>query len=315
MDKSDYSQLQIGSYDSLVKIIMAYRLIKQGWATRKDISRAGGPKRLTQISKKTPFLTRIGILEGDDNTKRLTALGRNLADALHFKKEEDIESYWCKIVLENEFLHMLRSAIGIRDEVSYSDLQRLVIENANAEDNNQTRVGARAVIKILETAGLIGLTKRNSGPVYVVTEGRSAPTAKKFVSVHRIDELHAIKSNRFDLAKLIELCEELNVCDKQKCWLAVAMLERTILNYVPPVFGYSSFKDVVSQCGGSSFKETMKHLEDSLRKIADSYLHGQIRRTETLPEREQVDFSRELDVLLGEVARELRDLEKRTAGG
>jgi hypothetical protein len=314
MNKSDYSQLQIGSYNSLVQIIKACRLLK-GWATRKDISNAGGPERLTQISKKTPFLTRIGILEGDDNAKRLTATGCNLADALQSKKEADIEFYWRKIVLENEFLYTLRSAIDNRDEVSYSDLQRLVIENAKAEDNDQTRVGARAVIKILETAGLIGLTKRNSGPVYVVTEGRSAPAAKKFVSVRRIDELRAIKSNRFDLAKLIRLCEELNACDDQGWWFAVAMLGRAILDHVPPIFGHAKFIQFVSNYGGSSFKETMKHLEDSFRKIGDSYLHGPIRSTETLPERQQVDFSRELDVLLGEVVRVLQDSEKRAADG
>jgi hypothetical protein len=46
-------------------------------------------------------------------------------------------------------------------------------------------------------------------------------------------------------------------------------------------------------------------LEKAARKIADMHLHGQIRKAETLPAQQQVNFSAEVDVLLGEIVRVL----------
>ncbi|MBA3611897.1 MAG: hypothetical protein H0W49_03080 [Nitrospirales bacterium] len=50
----------------------------------------------------------------------------------------------------------------------------------------------------------------------------------------------------------------------------------------------------------------MKRLDSSLRSIADSYLHVQVRSKEVLPTRIQVNFAQELDVLLQEIVRVLR---------
>lgn len=55
--------------------------------------------------------------------------------------------------------------------------------------------------------------------------------------------------------------------------------------------------------GSKSFKETMLHLETAAKKIADGFLHTQIRKTETLPNRQQVNFAAALDLLLGELVR------------
>jgi hypothetical protein len=85
------------------------------------------------------------------------------------------------------------------------------------------------------------------------------------------------------------------------------MLVRAIIDHVPPIFGVKSFSEVASNYGGSrSFRESMQHLAVSARKIADGHLHVQIRASEVLPTWTQVDFSRDLDVLLGEVVRILR---------
>ena len=69
----------------------------------------------------------------------------------------------------------------------------------------------------------------------------------------------------------------------------------------PTAFGCSSFANVVGGRGTKSFKDSMRHLEESARKIADSHLHGHMRRREVLPTSTQVDFSQSLDVLLGEI--------------
>jgi hypothetical protein len=55
--------------------------------------------------------------------------------------------------------------------------------------------------------------------------------------------------------------------------------------------------------GGKSFKDAMCQLENFARKIADAHLHMPIRRKETLPVAQQVNFSPHLDVLLSEIVR------------
>lgn len=85
------------------------------------------------------------------------------------------------------------------------------------------------------------------------------------------------------------------------------MLVRSILDHVPPEFSCKSFSEVANNYAGSkSFKQSMAHLENSSRKIADAHLHTQIRKTESLPNKTQVNFTNDLDVLLAEIARILR---------
>jgi hypothetical protein len=81
------------------------------------------------------------------------------------------------------------------------------------------------------------------------------------------------------------------------------LLTRSIIDHVPPIFGCKNFAEVANNYPGSrSFKESMAHLDSSSRKIADHYLHAQVRKTETLPNAVQANFSNALDFLLAEVA-------------
>jgi hypothetical protein len=85
------------------------------------------------------------------------------------------------------------------------------------------------------------------------------------------------------------------------------MLLRAILNHVPPIFKCTDFEAIASNyAGGKSFKEQMNTLEKSLRKVADAFQHEQIRPSEVLPTRTQVDFSQAMDTLLGEITRLLK---------
>lgn len=86
------------------------------------------------------------------------------------------------------------------------------------------------------------------------------------------------------------------------------MLVRSMLDPVPPIFSCQSFKEVANHysAGTRSFKGSMEHLENSSRKIADAHLHGQIRKSENLPNKTQINFRNDLDVLLAEVVRILR---------
>ena len=125
------------------------------------------------------------------------------------------------------------------------------------------------------------------------------------VADSRLEELRALKSSQFDFKKLIRLCVELNIASREDCYFAAGMLTRALLDHVPPVFGVKSFSEVANNyVGGSkSFKESMLHLDTAAKKIADGFLHTQIRKAETLPNRQQVNFGAALDLLLGEIVR------------
>jgi len=127
------------------------------------------------------------------------------------------------------------------------------------------------------------------------------------IDPQRLSELRQLTSPAYDLTKLIQLCEELNACMAAGHYLAVAMLTRALLDHVPPIFGLTKFSEVASNYAGSkSFKESMGILGGSMRKIADAHLHTQIRRSEVLPTRRQVDVGHDLDVLLAEIVRVLK---------
>lgn len=131
----------------------------------------------------------------------------------------------------------------------------------------------------------------------------------QLVSQSRIEELISIKSNLFDLTKLIQLCKELNSSNQNENWLAVGALVRAILDHIPPIFNCKNFDEVANNYksvgDAKSFKESMLHII-KIKNIADSFLHSQIRKSEVLPTETQIDCKRDLDKLLGEIVRTLK---------
>lgn len=146
--------------------------------------------------------------------------------------------------------------------------------------------------------------------------GNDAPAVAKeaardnFIHPHRINALENIQSNKFDLSKLVVICEEINDNWSSENIFTVGLLLRTMINHVPPIFNdaYTTFDHVVANYSGSrSFKENMTHLNKSLRTIADGYNHELISKKEILPTPNQVDFRQNIDLLLGEIIKRLHD--------
>jgi|GEM_PF-1366625 hypothetical protein len=153
------------------------------------------------------------------------------------------------------------------------------------------------VLELLPTEEPKALAKTKS--VQVKTKRQLDPGI--YVDPGRLNQLCAIKSERFDLIKLIRLCEELNMSYKNESYFSAAMLVRAILDHVPPIFECRDFEQVASNYGGGSFKKSMQQLNNSSRNIADRHLHSQIRKKENLPLHTQVYFANDLDVLLEEI--------------
>jgi hypothetical protein len=132
-------------------------------------------------------------------------------------------------------------------------------------------------------------------------------STKEYIHADRMEELKEVRSGEFDLCKLHRLCEELNDSYRTGSILSIIMLTRALIDHVPPLFGCRTFNEVANNYGGTkSFKESMERLNFSSRKIADQHLHTPIRKSESVPTMNQVDFSNDIDVLLAEVYRILK---------
>lgn len=133
-------------------------------------------------------------------------------------------------------------------------------------------------------------------------------TSSSYIEVSRIKKLKAISSPRFDCTRLVALCDELNMCAAQKNPHAVILLVRTILNHVPPAFGFTDFKQVAANYsgGGSSFKKAVERLENHSRRVADRLAHMPIRDKEVAPTMAEVAFAAEIETILSEFCRILK---------
>ncbi|MES2673797.1 MAG: hypothetical protein V4660_06125 [Pseudomonadota bacterium] len=129
-----------------------------------------------------------------------------------------------------------------------------------------------------------------------------------FINQERILKLRSLVPKKFDLTRLIVICNEINNCAKNKNYLALGMLIRSLIDHVPPVFGKRTFKELASNySGGKSVKKTFTNLENSSRNISDGLLHQDIGKKVTVPTLNQVNFSPDIDVLIAEIIREIEE--------
>lgn len=174
----------------------------------------------------------------------------------------------------------------------------------NFTESGYTSYGEWIPVEILEQVGKRVTNDFIKGDYGYLKDTKLKPVAvENYVDPERIDELINIDDDEFDFTKLIAYLKELNISSSHKLYLSIPPIVRAIIDHVPPVFGKINFADVCGSHGSQSFKESMKNLNTSSRKIADSFLHSQIRKKENLPNKTQINFSNDLDVLLQEIAR------------
>ncbi len=127
-----------------------------------------------------------------------------------------------------------------------------------------------------------------------------------YVDAQRILQLQSIRGGAWDMKRLVRLLQEVNIANANEMHMATAMLVRAVTDHVAPVLQCKNFGEVASNyIAPRSFSDQMKQLDVSLRKVADTHLHQQIRKSEVLPLGPQVDFKAALDVLLSEIVRVL----------
>jgi hypothetical protein len=121
----------------------------------------------------------------------------------------------------------------------------------------------------------------------------------EYISSNRLKELTNLKSDEFDLSALKVICNEINNCYDQGDYLATSLLIRTLLNHIPKVFGFDTFSEVANNYPfPRSLKGLIMRLQTDLRDIADVFAHFQIDKHIILPDKNQVQFQHNLDILL-----------------
>ena len=122
--------------------------------------------------------------------------------------------------------------------------------------------------------------------------------------IARIEE---IEHFRVDTSSLVRMCREINSSYAHGNVLATALLMRTVMNHIPPVFGFETFAQFVASTG-RSLKESFTHLENGLRKVADFHTHRKMETSECYPSAAQVEpFKPQFELLMQQIVARLEN--------
>ncbi len=134
-------------------------------------------------------------------------------------------------------------------------------------------------------------------------KARSVDTGRTaYIDKSTLLRLTKIENKNFDLSRLVSFCNELDDNYSLGNYHSCAMLLRAILDHIPPIFNKTSFDDVCAQHGGRSFKDIVRPLNETAKKIGDDYLHTQVNKKVLVVTKTQVNFQANLDMLLNEAA-------------
>ncbi len=265
------------------------------------------PLDIQAISGTASFLYNLGILEKGKRefTYYLTEFGMQFGKAICENNKPQIPKYWAQAARNSGFIVDLYKLIETHKHVNEESLRKEILRRAEIiTDKKNAERRAQTIIKILRKALMISDVKIDKKILYEInTQEHKLP----FISVERIQELHNLKKkSKFDLSKLIELCNEINFNYYNEYYYAVGMLIRAIIDHIPPIFSQRTFEEVIAYHGNQSFKENARILDKQIRKISDRYLHEPISSHEDLANQQQVNVIPNLDSLLGDVIKKLK---------
>jgi hypothetical protein len=169
-------KLPRSSYEELCKIINAYGGTSNP-ASLDDIYKSSGVGK-TVISANNKFLLAVEIIEGGVK-KSATEKGRKLALALIHDIPEDITKTWKIIVEGNDFLGKMVQAVRIRKGMEISSLEAHIAYSAGETKTPNVMTGARTVIDLLLTSGLVREDNDRIIPVEIALGEETITTAEK----------------------------------------------------------------------------------------------------------------------------------------
>lgn len=271
-------------------------------ALQNNITKAVNELASRNMLSSSVAINKIGTVYSDELKLRFEAAWESIKSFfdkrnISFSKEvgKEVEEL-LKQIVNNEIENLSRGIDGrFRQRQGPLDFQNsILVAIASARNSIFPKISAE-------------LNFYNATESDTIIDVKEYPPERNYVNTQRLEDLKSIKNKNFDLTRLIQLCEEINVACQNDCHMTIAMVLRAIIDHVPPIFDTSSFSEVANNYSGpKSFRDSMQLLQRSLRNVADSHLHVQIRRKETLPSFTQVNFMADLDLLLSEIIRILK---------
>ena len=125
------------------------------------------------------------------------------------------------------------------------------------------------------------------------------------ISKEMIDKFRLKQHPKLKYSRLVVLLGEINSSWNNGNYNAVALLIRTVMNHIPPVFGFKKFEEVANNPKfSSSVKRALGTLQNSMKHLADIIAHEQISEKEPRSISEvEVDCRQSLKLLLDEILR------------
>jgi hypothetical protein len=199
------------------------------------------------------------------------------------------------------FKHLVKRFIGHARKIQNQDFQNSIGQiNTDIENNIYEAYDLHSDLQVI---------------IDDIRELLSKPSVEwsalqtEFIDSSVIEKLSQIQNKKYDLAKVIQFCREINGTFNSGYFFATALLIRALINHIPPIFGYERFEQVVSQ-STKSRKELFKPLDDIARDVADLHTHDTIRHKENLPTKRQLEpFKPNVEILLQEIITELQKTE------
>lgn len=263
---------------------------------------AGNTISSQEQSGSITFLTDLEVLQEGalEGTHRLTPFGMEFGAAV-VQNSHEIPRYWEEAVRRSPFVMTIYRFVQKAEYVELKSLLNRIDRDAGASYDPTPQRQARNIVSVLETAGMVRLTK--VGKEHRV---RVPPAKNEFVAAERIHQLEALPKKRFDLSKLIELCKAINQCSAAGFGMATGTLIRVLLDHVPRVFEVHTFEQVIGSYGGDSFKRSMHRLNESGRDAYNTFIHGPLVGPQDLSVTKPLEVDIDLDRLLEAVVIEVK---------
>lgn len=237
-----------------------------------------------------------------------TASGMRIIDACT-KIYESVHQQYSKFPLASisvkSFLQIYK--IAVTDYfIAYPFISRLSIfsRTTNHRQEDATITPSEQVLRCATfLEALERMFQFRGQSTYVGSFGESATQttqANAYINPERISQLRELKHHKYDFARLIQICVEINFNYSNKNYLSVSVLLRMLVDHVSPIFNQTDFAAVVANWKGRSQKELFGKLEEC-KQISNVAIHAQISSKEILPNEQQIHFMHSIDALIGEI--------------
>ena len=159
----DKFSLPSSSYTELTKIIIGYNHNGEN-GTLDSLAQLVGMHR-TSISGNSKVLSELRLIKGGQK-KFSTLLGIKLGRALDHSQQAEISKAWQEAISGNEKFANLVTTVRIKRRMSKDELLSHILYVSGKKGTKENRTGARTIVDILITSGLL---EQQDGQLQVAT--------------------------------------------------------------------------------------------------------------------------------------------------